>query len=81
MPLASILSTLAPLALLACPVAMGIMMWVMGRGMRKQEKPVPPATAAQPPSIEALRDEQRRIAAQIDALDVPAGPTVAGDRR
>jgi hypothetical protein len=51
------------LAALACPIGMGAMMWFMGRGMRgKREEPVPPE------SLEALRDEHRRLGSEIERL-------------
>lgn len=80
MQLASLVSTLAPLALLACPIGMGVMMWMMSRNAREQG-PAPASTEQRPASIEVLREEQRRIAAQIDALDASPRPTApAGDR-
>lgn len=54
------------LALLACPVGMGLMMWFMGKGMngKSAEKSRPEST-----SLADLRAEQERIAAEIDRLD------------
>lgn len=56
-------SILFGLAFLACPVGMGAMMWFMARGMsgkRKEERPA---------SLEDLREEHRRLAAQIERVD------------
>ena len=54
---------LAPLALLACPVGMGLMMWFMSRGMGDRKRDT------QPGSIEDLRAEQARLAAQVERLE------------
>lgn len=54
---------LAPLALLACPVGMGLMMWFMARGSREGKRD------ASPGSIDDLRAEQARLAAQIERLE------------
>jgi hypothetical protein len=53
------------LAALACPVGMGAMMWFMGKGMRIKARngDTPPA------SVEDLRDEHRRLGAEIDRLE------------
>ena len=63
------METLIPtLALLACPVGM-LMMWFMMRS----SKGGPAHSGARSTSIADLREEQRRIAAEIDRLDdVPA---------
>jgi len=60
-------SVLLTLALLACPVGMGVMMWFMGRGNREAAAPSSPPAADG--SLDDLRAEQRRLAAEIDRLD------------
>ena len=62
---------LAPLALLACPVGMGLMMWFMSRGMGDRKRD------AQPGSIDDLRADQARLAAQIDRLVHTETPTAS----
>jgi cell division protein FtsB len=52
------------LALLACPVGMGAMMWWMGRSMKQQQQPaLVPAD-----NVDDLRAEQARLTAEIDQL-------------
>ncbi len=56
------------LALLACPVGMGLMMWWMGRTMKngQSSQAEQPATPENP---EQLRNEHARLTAQIDQLE------------
>lgn len=53
---------LYPLALLACPVGMGLMMWFMAKGMRGDDH-------KKANSAEELRAEQQRIAAELDRIE------------
>jgi hypothetical protein len=71
-------SVLLGLAVLACPVGMGVMMWFMAKGMRSGSK----ADAKRATSLEELQAEHRRLGAEIDRLErdsVP--PSVAETRR
>lgn len=52
------LQSYAPLALLACPIGMGVMMWLMMRG---RDKSTPSGAAAKQAELTALQ-------AQIDQL-------------
>ncbi|MDP8967446.1 MAG: hypothetical protein M3N04_02490 [Actinomycetota bacterium] len=56
------------LALLACPVGMGLMMWWMGRTMKNGQSSQAEQPAA-PENPEQLRDEHARLTAQIDQLE------------
>ena len=72
MGIASITSSLAPLALLACPVGMGAMMWMMARSSKRgqpSERPHEPDIGSQPASLELLREEHRRLGKEIDRLE------------
>lgn len=65
-------SALLALALLACPVGMGLMMMFMMRGKKSSgAQPSPPVqpVAAGPASVDDLRDEHARLSAEIDQLD------------
>lgn len=47
---------LVVLALLACPIGMGLMMWFMAKGMKRNKTPEP----AREPTVEELRSEQAK---------------------
>ena len=52
------LQELYPLLLLACPIAMGLMMWMMMRGNKQQT----------PTSTESREEELTRLRAEVDQL-------------
>jgi len=63
--MASIAPILTPLALLACPIGMGLMMFFMGKGMMGGKKEELPDNA----SVEQLREEQQRLSAEVERLE------------
>lgn len=71
-------SALVTLALLACPVGMGLMMWFMGKGMMRKDGEGDASgtapTPAQPRSVEQLREEQARLAAEIERRERELAP-------
>ena len=60
---------LVVLALLACPVGMGAMMWFMARSSKKKDEQQPVTSA----SHEELRAEQERSVARIDQVEGQPG--------
>jgi hypothetical protein len=54
------------LPVLACPIGMVLMMWMMGKGMGMNAKR---DEAEEPSSVEELRAEQERLSAQIESLE------------
>lgn len=66
-------NVLLSLAFLACPVGMGLMMWFMAKGTRKDAVPAPtPADA----SVEELREEHQRLGDEIERLEERRGSPV-----
>jgi hypothetical protein len=53
-------------AALACPVGMGAMMWFMGKGMRSKD-------STRDASVDQLREEHRRLGAEIERLESNTG--------
>ena len=71
------------LALLACPVGMGAMMWFMSKGMMGANKK-DDAPSAQGGSLQDLRDEQHRLSvdtARLEAQQVPGRELEEAARR
>lgn len=58
-------SPLLFLALLACPVGMGLLMFFMGRGMRGTQH----RDRAEDAGLADLKTQQARLSAKIDALE------------
>ena len=56
------------LAILACPIGMGVMMWVMARGLGGKKD-----DAASPGEVERLRSEQERLSAEVKRLERERG--------
>lgn len=70
------------LPVLACPVGMLAMMWLMGKGMSSGRSDKDDREAA---PIDELRSEQKRLAAEIERLEGrngedPARPKQTADR-
>jgi hypothetical protein len=55
------------LTALACPIGMAAMMWFMSKGMRRDQ------TQSVSPSLHDLREEHRRLGAEIDAIESANG--------
>jgi hypothetical protein len=71
-------NVLLSLAVLACPVGMGLMMWFMARGMRSGSKTDREAVTG----LEELQAEHRRLGAEIERLERDSSPrSVAETRR
>jgi len=71
-------SVLLGLAVLACPVGMGLMMWFMAKGMRSGSKPDAKAAT----SVEEFQAEHRRLGDEIERLERESPPpSVAETRR
>ena len=62
-------------AVLACPVGMGLMMWFMAKGISKDPAAEQPPVAG---SVEQLREEHRRLGAELERLDGQPADPVAG---
>lgn len=55
-------NVLPSLALLACPIGMGLMMWFMSKGRRDREE-------SSQSSLDELRAEHRRLGAELERAE------------
>ncbi|MHB8643471.1 MAG: DUF2933 domain-containing protein [Gaiellaceae bacterium] len=69
MTIAAIYGGLVLLAVLACPIGMGLMMFFMGRGMNMGPKRTSNDADTPDSSLAELKAEQARLAEKIEALD------------
>lgn len=67
------MEALLAIAVLACPVGMGLMMWFMARGMRGDRN-------QSNPSVTELRSEHERLGQQIEELEDRLGERVEATR-
>jgi hypothetical protein len=61
--------SLYALAFLACPLGMGLMMWMMMRGKKEAMSAENVAGRPADRSVELLREERRRLDVKIDELE------------
>ena len=57
------------LALLVCPLGMGLMMWFMGRKAQGAERSSGHGASSDPPSVAELGPEQSRLSGEIGRLE------------
>lgn len=62
---------------LACPVGMGLMMWMMSKGMMGGKRSEEESAGPGEPSLSDLRDEHERLGTEIARID--QGGTGQGD--
>jgi hypothetical protein len=76
----SISTALYPLALLACPVGMGAMMFFMMRGGSGKRQQEAHGEAGDAHSLAELKAEHARLADEIERLDQPTASSEAAKR-
>lgn len=73
-------SPLLLLAVLACPVGMGLMMLFMGRGMMGGKKQTATPLDNEAGSLADMKAEQARLAAKISSLEERQAPVTERER-